>query len=119
MSKEQDCPYKEKIEQHEKLIDRIMHGDWYDNKQLFETMMKKFDEVSKKMDEMNINMKKYNGLIEKRQEDRRLMENNKARLARLEVENQTKEKSNSTWKDNIRWIIYVLLFLGGVATRFI
>jgi len=119
MSKEQDCPYKEKIEQHEKEIDRLKHGDWYDNKQLFETMMSKFEEVSIKMDEMNKNMVKYNGLIEKRQEDRRLMENNKERINKMETAAETKDQTNKSWKDNIHWVIYILIFLGGVATRFL
>ena len=119
MSKEQDCPYKEKIEQHEKEIYRLQHGDWYDNKQLFETMMSKFEEVSIKMDEMNKNMVKYNGLIEKRQEDRRLMENNKERINKMETAAETKDKTNKSWKDNIHWIIYILIFLSGVATRFL
>lgn len=122
MSKEQDCPYKEKIEKHEKLIDRIMHGDWYDNKQLFETMMKKFEEVSVKMDEMNKNMSKYNGLIEKRQEDRKLMEetkkiadDNSEQISNMQTAADTKKETNKSWKDNIHWIIKILIFLGGLA----
>jgi len=119
MTEKQDCPYKEKIEQHEKEIDRLKHGDWYDNKQLFETMMAKFEEVSIKMDKMNKNMVKYNGLIEKRQEDRRLMENNKERINKMETAAETKDQTNKSWKDNIHWVIYILIFLGGVATRFL
>jgi hypothetical protein len=114
-----ECPYQNMIEQHEKEIDRLNHGDWYDNKQLFETMMAKFEEVSIKMDEMNKNMVKYNGLIEKRQEDRRLMENNKERIDKMETAAETKDKTNKSWKDNIHWIIYILIFLSGVATRFL
>lgn len=118
--------YVEMIERHEKEIDRLKHGDWYDNKQLFETMMSKFEEVSVKMDEMNKNMVKYNGLIEKRQEDRKLMEEtkkiadkNSENISNMQTATETKEESNKSWKDNIHWIIYVLIFLGGVATRFL
>jgi len=126
MSKEQDCPYKDKIEQHEKLIDRLIHGDWYDNKDLFETMMNKFDEVSLKMDEMNASMKRYNGLIEKRQEDRKLMEEtkemadeNSKRISNMQTADETKEKTNKSWKDNIHWLIYIIVFIAGMATKFV
>lgn len=111
----EDCPLREIIEsnsdrskENKHSIEKIVSGDWYSNKQLFGMIQ----QLKNEMAEFNQNVAKYNGLIEERKKDRKLLENIDKRVDAIEQEKNVKKKTTESWKDWISWIIsIILLFL--------
>lgn len=88
-------------------LEHLTSKDWYSNKELFEMMQ-----------DLSKNLKKYNGLIEERERDRELLEQEIKRLdkveekiEKIEIEEKTEEKIVNNWKEWVGWFIATLLAL--------
>lgn len=109
-----DCPYYKDIEKIGELltqvlensskIDRLIDGDWYSNRELFEMNQ----DMKEKFVEFNENFRKYNGLLEKYT----ALEN---RLSRIETQKQTKDEANVDWREKIAWAVAILSSLFAIA----
>jgi len=98
-------------------IEKIKGQDWYTNKDLYEM----FCGVQDNLTELNMNLSKYNGLIEDRKvdaehikENKELINEVKGEIKQCQIIHSTEKKVKKIIKENINWIIIIITFLFGL-----
>lgn len=106
-----DCPFKEDIEE---IKDKVNQKDWFDNKDLYELILKltgQTELLSEKLDQTVKVVKKYNGLREDLIKiEQRLNRIETKNISKLEIKNQIIK-----WGG---WIIGILSLSLAVAKYF-
>jgi chromosome segregation ATPase len=109
-----DCPLREKIEDNhdrskdnERKIKELMSGDWYSNKELY----KMIQSLTSQLTEFNGKFDKYNGLIEERKKDRKLLNQLNEKVNKIDTKGKTKKEITTNWREWIGWVIAILLAL--------
>lgn len=109
------CPYREDIEKNinlakdnRKEIEKIMTGDWYSNKELF----KMIQSLTSQLTEFNGKFEKYNGLIEDRKKDRKILNELSEKVNQIETKDETEKETNRGWGYWSGWAVAILIGLG-------
>jgi len=106
-TKEELVDIQKQVNDNTLRLERITSKDWYSNQDLYEKMKG----MKARINEFNKNFHKYNGLIEERKEDRRLLENLHERVGEIEIEEKVKEEELVRWREWIAWLIAVISVL--------
>lgn len=106
------CPLREKIENNhdrskdnERKIKELMSGDWYSNKELF----KMIQSLTSQLTEFNGKFEKYNGLIEDRKKDRKILNELSGKVNQIETKDETEKETNRSWGYWLPWGIAIFL----------
>ena len=84
-----------------------MSGDWYSNKELY----KMIQSLTSQLTEFNGKFDKYNGLIEERKKDRKLLNQLNEKVNKIDTKGKTKKEITTNWREWIGWVIAILLAL--------
>jgi len=80
-------------------------SNWKTNKELYELIQ----HTQKEINELNKNINRYNGLIEERKKDRKLLNKLHERVECVEAKEEAKEEQLINWREWSGWIIATAL----------
>lgn len=75
---------------------------WYSNQQLYEMFMGKLEEINNKLIKLDTKLMNYNNLHSK-------VDDHDRRITTLESGKKEKAETNKAWRDNIGWVIAIIM----------